>query len=172
MEVLGLVAEAAGLVLTPAKRKAARATLAGWLDGWEGLDVSADLIAPVRSFLFTHDGPTHSLARFDAVILDRKARTKPKPLATTTKAVPRTGEGEREAAMRTALRAALGDATAEAWIEPTSIAMNCKSLTVACPDRFHAEHVTNHFKSALRALAKRIGGPEITEINITIERRT
>lgn len=169
-EALALVADAAGLALTEPKRKTALAHVVRWLDDWPDCDPAADLVAPIRRFLAEKDGPTHSLARFDAVILDRKARAKPKPaIAPAKPGVPRTHEGEQERRLRAALRDAMGDAAYVAWIEPTALALNCESLTVTCRSAFHAEHLGNHHLHDLRTKARAVGGSRTIEVLIKTE---
>lgn len=169
-EALALVADVAGMSFTSAKRKAALAYIERWLDGWPDCDLAADLAAPIRRFLAENDGPTHSLARFEKTILDRKARAKPAPIAPTSHAVvAQTDEGEQERCFRAALLRSMGEGAYNGWIAPTRLSLNCNSLTVICPGPFHAEHLQNHYMHALRASVRAFGGSGAIEVVIKTE---
>jgi uncharacterized protein YdaU (DUF1376 family) len=164
--VLASVVAAAGLALMPAKRKAALAHVAGWLDGWPGCNIETDLLEPIRRHLAEKDGPTHSLARFDRVIMDRKARSAIQPAPPPSRpAAP--NEGKAETAIRAALADELGDKVAAGWLDPCAFHLNDEALNVIAPSAFHAEHVSNNFGRVIAIHASRQAGRPL-RANITI----
>lgn len=74
------------------------------------------------------------------------------------------GEGPAEAAIRTAARAALGESTYRAWLEPAGLRLDGDELVITTTSRFAADHITNQIAPRLRrpGLAIRVEVERIT----------
>jgi uncharacterized protein YdaU (DUF1376 family) len=170
-DVLNRVALAAGLALTSDKRKTAHSILADWLIGWDGVDIEADLLSPIRHFLSTHEGHTHSLARFSPVILDRKARAIGKQAAPVQPAsVDRSGECDLERGIRQRMNHEGG--LYSYLIDRCCLKLDGAALNVICPDQKAVDsfrRIERLGGARLLQVARTVAGSDIAIVEFTAE---
>lgn len=140
---------------TKEKEAAEKELVASWLDGWEGVDFERDVLAVVRAVLKTRTGTTSSLQRFNAAIVDRRARHRAEWVPTAT--FDHSGEGQRAVDLRQAIGKVLPARAVHDCFGPTRLRVDGGQAVFVAGSAFKAEELHREFAHLIAGPARGVG---------------
>jgi uncharacterized protein YdaU (DUF1376 family) len=141
------VCQLAGVAPSEARVDEERRIFQGWLSKWPGLNFERDIAEVITAEKARKPGPSSSLKRFSAAILDRKANA----LAAQRSAAKFDHSSETEDARRWVER------DVRSWIDPAKLSVSNDTMTLAVQSAFTVDYITTTFSGALERAARQCG---------------